>query len=514
MLGHHKGNDEVPVADRTDSSFRKTAPPRQRSGKLSRGNSVRSVKLSHENSSRSLMSSSSDVWKRAQLGGGNTSRENSQALLVGALLDESETNASEHSTVTKEKSTTTTAANASLPESISWRVEQSWKLIEPKAQEVGVDFFLSLFEEHPQAADLFKFGGTVLYRGTEGKKPKVPRALEVHAKKVMDAVGLCVSGMSHLPDLVPTLRTLGLMHGTLGVQDFHYDVVYKHLMTAMERELGPKQFDKQTKEAWEITYRSLTTVMKHPNAVLQIEPLEGWGVVNTVACGFLVFTTPLQMAGILAYGGYSYVLLKLLTFISASILTLDMLSHWVSAQVRPKAYSPDLSKRSALYRKLDVMLFPIKFRTVRFLRSLQMDRWTKWHGMETIVLLSFPLQQMGPLFLTQCIEGSAGVHWTHMFGMLRLVAIMRVVHSLSCAENNLMLRRRQINQQQLLAIRMVKLIVTMLVVIHINACLFCIVARVELGPYAMNAVPSSFFPKSDIFDGKLNPLNSYLHAVQ
>lgn len=177
-------------------------------------------------------------------------------------------------------------ASASLPESIAWRVTRSWELVADKAEKVGVDFFLRLFQEHPQAADLFRFGGSVVDKLGDNKRKddkgrkeiEVPPALRVHAKKVMETVGVCVAGLTHLPDLVPTLRSLGRMHGSLGVQHFHYDAVYAHLMDSIEAEVGSEVFDAQTREAWEIVYRSLTQVMKNPNEVLQMETLEGWYV--------------------------------------------------------------------------------------------------------------------------------------------------------------------------------------------------------------------------------------------
>ena len=397
-----------------------------------------------------------------------------------------------------------------LPESISWKVTNSWNLVSDKAEKVGVDFFLRLFEEHPQAADLFNFGGKLALG--EGEAPVVPKSLRVHARKVMEAVGACVGGLTHLPDLVPILRTLGAFHDSLGVQHFHYDVVYKHLMDAMEAEIGPKAFDQDTREAWEIVYRSLTQVMKHPNAVLQMEPLEGWGICNAIACCYLVIFTPLQMAGLTWGNAYWNLKFQTFTTLATIVLLLDMLSHRVAAMVRPKA-SHNLGSRSPLRQKLDKMLFPIKFRTTRFLRKLQMERWTKWHGMETVVLLSFPLQYVGALFPSYN-PVAVGVHWTYLFGLFRLAAASRVIHAVGCAENNLLLRRRQIDPQELSLIRMVKLITFMLVVIHVNACLWCIVARIQLGPGTMEPEPTDFFPKAEIFEGKLAIWNAYLHAVQ
>jgi hemoglobin-like flavoprotein len=444
--------------------------------------------------------------------GGISVDSSSQALLIGDDSEDMSSSENSVSNATGKRGPT----SAALPESISWRVTNSWKLVEDKREKVGVEFFLSLFEEHPQAADLFHFGNQVMY--TSGKIDRrsqdVPKSLKVHARKVMDAVGLCVQGIEHLPDLVPTLRTLGTLHASLGVQDFHYDVVYKHLMRAIEDEVGSDVFDKDTRIAWEIAFRSLTNVMKHPEAVLQIEPLEGWGVVNTVACAFLVIFTPLQMAGITRNNYYFNGLLSFLTFCAGLVLVFDMSSHWIAKKVRAQG-SSNHATRGPLRRKFDMMIFPVQFRVVRFLRGLQMDRWTKWHGMEFIILASFALQNSGYFFAKALPAGSTAVHWTYLFGLLRLVAGSRVVHSLTCAENNLLLRRRQISSQELLSMRMVKLIFTMLIVIHVNACLWCVVARVGFGfDGLVDPVPTSFFPKHEIFLGTVNPLNSYLHAVQ
>jgi hemoglobin-like flavoprotein len=263
-------------------------------------------------------------------------------------------------------------------------VTQSWILVADEVEMVGVDFFLRLFRQYPHAADLFRFGSCIL-NVKAGDSKNVPKSLRVHAKKVMDAVGTCVAGLTYLPDLVPTLRMLGQMHASLGVQAFHYDVVYNLLMDAIEAEVGVANFDKETREAWGIVYRSLTTIMKNPDAVLQIEPLEGWGVVNTVACACLVIFTPLQMSGIVSNGSWADWQFSLLTIVPACVLAFDMASHWIADKVRPRA-SPDLSKRSRARRNFDVFIYPVKFKTVSFLRSLQMNRWAKWPKMETIVL--------------------------------------------------------------------------------------------------------------------------------
>ncbi|CAB9527030.1 Globin domain protein [Seminavis robusta] len=437
-----------------------------------------------------------------------------EASMMGASSKKRTTNRRAH-LVRTNSNVSVISASTSLPESIAYRVTVSWDLVKGHTEEVGVDFFLRLFDEHPQTMGLFKFGGVLDKEQQKGDKGSVPRSLAIHAKTVMETVGVCVAGLSHLPDLIPTLRSLGKMHGSIGVQAFHYDAVYKHLMEAIAEHVGPENFDEDTRAAWEIVYRSLTQVMKNPNNVLQMEPLEGWGTVATAACGYLTIVTPLQLTALTASNRRLDFLAHVFTAIAAIILAIDMSSHWIANQVRPKGYAPDLSKRSKLRQTLDHMLFPIKYRTIRFLRALQMDRWVQWQKMEAIVLLSFPLQYAGHFLLGTVGSAAVGVHWTYAFGLLRLVAATRVFHAATCAENNYLLRKRHIDNEELAAIRMAKLVTTMLLVIHINACLWCLVARMEMG----NVVAATpFFPKAHEIYGapgvkQLSVLNAYLHAV-
>lgn len=202
-----------------------------------------------------------------------------------------------------------------------------------------------------------------------------------------------------------------------------------------------------------------------------------------------------------------------LTLLAALILALDMNSHWIAEQVRPTGVAPDLSKRSPLRRQVDRYMFPVKFRTTRFIRSLQMSRWVPWQKMEALVLLSFPLQYAHQLvYATDATATSVGVHWSYGFGLLRLASAHRVFHAITCAENDYLLRKQRISAHDLTTIRMAKLIGTMLLVIHVNACLWCLVARIEIGE-GKDAVPTAFFPKAqDIFQGHLSALNSYLHV--
>jgi hypothetical protein len=41
-----------------------------------------------------------------------------------------------------------------------------------------------------------------------------------------------------------------------------------------------------------MVYRFLTGVMKNPNDLYQVEPLEGWGLLNAITCTFITVYAP------------------------------------------------------------------------------------------------------------------------------------------------------------------------------------------------------------------------------
>lgn len=97
-------------------------------------------------------------------------------------------------------------------------------------------FFLLLFEEHPELLELFHFGGTDLSTATS-----LPAPLKLHALVVMQTLGECVSGKVKVEDLVPKLRAIGQAHATSGVQDYHYPIMFEILMSTITQELGPDE---------------------------------------------------------------------------------------------------------------------------------------------------------------------------------------------------------------------------------------------------------------------------------
>jgi hypothetical protein len=74
--------------------------------------------------------------------------------------------------------------------------------------------------------------------------------------------------------------------------------------------------------------------MKHPNDLLGFEPMEGWGMANTLASGFICIFTPFRMAGFSSRNETVETTFDFLSALVLFIVALDMCSHWLSNQVR------------------------------------------------------------------------------------------------------------------------------------------------------------------------------------
>jgi hypothetical protein len=284
--------------------------------------------------------------------------------------------------------------------------------------------------------------------------------------------------------------------------------------------------------------------MKNPDDLLELEPLEGWGIVNAMACAYIAFFTPFIMAGFTARSDWIGFIFYILTTLAVIVLTVDMSSRWIVDLLRDGSgirrqepssmgsdmHDPDATAYSTnvivkwVKRKVHRALFPIEYRVKKFLRGLKMERWSNWKFMDATVLVSFVLQYSSFWMNVAWFEPrrgrapawsvplSPGVHWTYSFGLLRLVAGSRVLHFISCAENNLMLRRRMTSEERHY-IRICKLTLVMSVMIHLSACLWVIIARIELGPHEINPQPTPFFSSTELYLGRSGLVNSYLHAV-
>lgn len=122
-------------------------------------------------------------------------------------------------------------------------VRESFRKVAPIADQAASLFYARLFELDPSLRALFR--GDMSDQG----------------KKLMTMIGMAVSGLDRLDQLVPAVRQLGLRHAGYQVRDAHYETVGEALLWTLERGLGA-DFTPATKDAWAKVYGVLAETMK------------------------------------------------------------------------------------------------------------------------------------------------------------------------------------------------------------------------------------------------------------
>ncbi len=122
-------------------------------------------------------------------------------------------------------------------------VQQTWASVVPIADQAAEIFYGKLFEADPSLRPLFK--GDIQEQG----------------KKLMKMIGMAVSSLDRLNELVPVVQALGKRHVGYGVKDADYDTVAGALLDTLSVGLGPA-FTPEVKEAWTTVYTVLATTMK------------------------------------------------------------------------------------------------------------------------------------------------------------------------------------------------------------------------------------------------------------
>lgn len=126
-------------------------------------------------------------------------------------------------------------------------VQSTWAMVVPIAPTAAALFYGRLFELDPSLKPLFKTG------------------IEEQGRKLMSMIGIAVGGLTKLDQLVPAVQDLGRRHTGYGVREKDYDTVGSALLWTLEKGLGA-EFTPAVKEAWTLTYVTLSTVMKEASA--------------------------------------------------------------------------------------------------------------------------------------------------------------------------------------------------------------------------------------------------------
>ncbi len=122
-------------------------------------------------------------------------------------------------------------------------VKDSFKRIEPLAEEAAVLFYARLFRLDPRLRPLFK------------------NDIREQGSKLMEMLRVVVESLDRQKEFIPELRSLGARHVAYGVEEYHYDTVGTALLWTFEKALRPN-YPAETKEAWNAAYSMLARTMK------------------------------------------------------------------------------------------------------------------------------------------------------------------------------------------------------------------------------------------------------------
>ena len=122
-------------------------------------------------------------------------------------------------------------------------VRESFKKIEPLAEEAAILFYARLFELDPALRRLFKTD------------------IREQGFKLMQMLSLVVDSLSHFEDLIPELHALGARHVDYGVEAHRYETVATALLWTFEKALDD-DYTPETQAAWAAVYDLLAQVMK------------------------------------------------------------------------------------------------------------------------------------------------------------------------------------------------------------------------------------------------------------
>ncbi|OAF11566.1 globin family protein [Bradyrhizobium neotropicale] len=121
-------------------------------------------------------------------------------------------------------------------------VQESFKKLAPKADEVGMMFYDRLFEIYPEV------------------RPMFARDIGPQSRKLVQMLALVVNGLRNLDSILPAVKELAQRHHGYGVVDAHYQAVGSTLIWTLRRSLG-EAFTTEVERAWHDAFETLSTVM-------------------------------------------------------------------------------------------------------------------------------------------------------------------------------------------------------------------------------------------------------------
>lgn len=122
-------------------------------------------------------------------------------------------------------------------------VQQSFRKVQPIADQAGALFYGRLFELDPTLRPLFKGD------------------MAEQARKLMKALATVAHNLNQPDSVMPTVEALGIRHVRYGVVDEHYDTVGDALLWTLGQGLGD-EFTAEVRASWVAAYSMIAATMK------------------------------------------------------------------------------------------------------------------------------------------------------------------------------------------------------------------------------------------------------------
>nr|AZL41264.1 class I non-symbiotic haemoglobin [Datisca glomerata] len=137
-------------------------------------------------------------------------------------------------------------------------VVKSWTVMKKNAAELGLKFFLKIFEIAPSAQNLFSFLKDSNVPLEQNPKLK-PHAMSVFTMTCESAVQLRKAGKVTVRE--SSLKKLGATHYKYGVVSEHFEVTRFALLDTI-KEAVPEMWSPDMKSAWGEAYDQLVSAIK------------------------------------------------------------------------------------------------------------------------------------------------------------------------------------------------------------------------------------------------------------
>ncbi|KAJ6985453.1 hypothetical protein NC653_023415 [Populus alba x Populus x berolinensis] len=158
----------------------------------------------------------------------------------------------------KHRATMSTSEFKGFTEEQEALVVKSWSAMKKNASELGLKFFLKIFEIAPSAQKLFPFLRDSSVPLEQNPKLK-PHAMSVFIMTCESAVQLRKAGKVTVRE--SSLKKLGAVHFKNGVVDEHYEVTKFALLETI-KEAVPEMWSPEMKKAWGDAYDQLVAAIK------------------------------------------------------------------------------------------------------------------------------------------------------------------------------------------------------------------------------------------------------------